>query len=218
MKMNKSRYIQLIHIGKSQLGWGDDLYRSILMKLTSKDSCKAMNVNELEKVLKHMQSKGFEIITKKRSGKSGKNSPMTRDIDPEDKIPLDKLRQVWVAMSHRGYLRDGSEAALLSWSNAQAKRMNKSVAIERLEWLRESMIHALIEQLKSWYVRLMAKDMNELAQDLKQLPLSDEELFSAKRFVFCAVGMFGKCNVEQLEAALNFTGQMLGKYEDVKNG
>ncbi|KZX01029.1 Rha family transcriptional regulator [Pseudoalteromonas luteoviolacea] len=216
MYSSKSKLIQLIHVGKTSLGWDEDLYRQVLVELTKKDSCKGMSVVELNKVLSHMKGKGFKVVTKKRG--KGRNSPITRDIDPEDKTPLDKLRQVWIAMSHRGYLRDGSEAALLNWSKAQAKRMNKNVAIERLEWLRASMIHALIEQLKSWYVREMAKDMNELAPDLKQLPLSDEELFSAKRFVFCAVGMFGKCNVEQLEAALNFTGQMLGKYEDVKNG
>ncbi|MBQ4852862.1 gp16 family protein [Pseudoalteromonas sp. MMG012] len=216
MYHSKSKLIQLIHVGKTSLGWDEDLYRQVLVELTKKESCKEMSVGELNKVLSHMKDKGFKVVTKKRG--KGRNSPITRDIDPEDKTPLDKLRQVWIAMSHRGYLRDGSEAALLTWSKAQAKRMNKNVAIERLEWLRASMVHALIEQLKSWYVRLMAKDMNELAPDLKQLPLCDEELFSAKRFVFCFVGKFEGCNVDQLEAALNFTGQMLGKYEGVKNG
>lgn len=214
MKMSKSRYIQLIHIGKSKLGWDDDLYRTVLLDLTNKDSCKDMGVSELDRVLKYMQRNGFEIITKKRGGK---NSPMTRDIAPEDKTPLDKLRQVWIAMSHRGYLRDGSEAALLNWSKSQAKRLNKNVAIERLEWLREPMLHALIEQLKSWYARLMAKDMNELAPDLKKLPLNDEEKFEAGRIVY-KYSNFSNCNVEQLESALNFTGLMLGRYEDAGNG
>ena len=180
MYLSKSKLIQLIHVGKTSLGWDEDLYRQVLVELTKKESCKGMNVGELNKVLSYMKDKGFKVVTKKRGGK---NSPMTRDIAPEDKTPLDKLRQVWIAMSHRGYLRDGSEAALLNWSKAQAKRMNKNVVIERLEWLRAPMVHALIEQLKSWYARLMAKDMKELAPDLKKLPLNDEEKFEAGRFV-----------------------------------
>ncbi|MEK0158651.1 regulatory protein GemA [Pseudoalteromonas piscicida] len=214
MYLSKSKLIQLIHVGKTSLGWDEDLYRQVLVELTKKESCKGMNVGELNKVLSYMKDKGFKVVTKKRGGK---NSPMTRDIAPEDKTPLDKLRQVWIAMSHRGYLRDGSETALLNWSKAQAKRMNKNVVIERLEWLRAPMVHALIEQLKSWYARLMAKDMNELAPDLKKLPLNDEEKFEAGRFVY-KYSNFSNCNVEQLESALNFTGLMLGRYEEAGNG
>ncbi|MCF2829804.1 MULTISPECIES: gp16 family protein [unclassified Pseudoalteromonas] len=212
MYLSKSKLIQLIHVGKTSLGWDEDLYRQNLVKLTKKESCKGMNLGELKRVLDHMKDKGFKVEAKK-SGK-GRNSPMTRDIAPEDKTPLDKLRQVWIAMSHRGYLRDGSEAALLNWSKSQAKRMNSNVAIECLEWLRAPMVHALIEQLKSWYARLMAKDMSELAPDLKKLPLNDEEKFEAGRFVY-KYSNFSNCNVEQLESALNFTGQMLGKYSEV---
>ncbi|PHI35945.1 GemA protein [Pseudoalteromonas sp. GCY] len=215
MYLSKSKLIQLIHVGKTSLGWDEDLYRQVLVELTKKESCKGMNVGELNKVLSHMKDKGFKVEAKK-SGK-GRNSPMTRDIAPEDKTPLDKLRQVWIAMSHRGYLRDGSEAALLNWSKSQAKRMNSNIAIERLEWLRAPMVHALIEQLKSWYARLMAKDMNELAPDLKKLPLNDEEKFEAARIVY-KYSNFSNCNVEQLESALNFTGLMLGRYEESSNG
>ncbi|NKC21608.1 DUF1018 domain-containing protein [Pseudoalteromonas sp. S4498] len=214
MYLSKSKLIQLIHVGKTSLGWDEDLYRQILVELTKKESCEGMNVGELNKVLSHMKDKGFKVVTKKRGGK---NSPMTRDIAPEDKTPLDKLRQVWIAMSHRGYLRDGSEAALLNWSKSQAKRMNSNVAIERLEWLRAPMVHALIEQLKSWYARLMAKDMKELVPDLKKLPLNDEEKFEAGRIVY-KYNNFSNCNVEQLESALNFTGLMLGRYEESSNG
>ncbi|MBD1584862.1 gp16 family protein [Pseudoalteromonas sp. S16_S37] len=212
MYLSKSRYIQLIHVGKGQLGWDEELYRQVLKQLTKKDSCRAMNLAELKLVLDHMKSKGFKVIAKKRSGK---NSPITRD--KEDKTQLDKLRQLWIAMKYRGYIKEGSEQALLNWSKNQAKRLNKNVAIERLEWLQPKMLHTLIEQLKCWYIRLMAKDMAELAPDLKALPLYKEEQVAAQRYVYDYSGKFQRCNVEQLEAALNFTGQMLGKYSEVSN-
>ncbi|ASD67687.1 gp16 family protein [Pseudoalteromonas piscicida] len=152
MYLSKSRYIQLIHIAKGQLAWDDELYRQVLTGLTKKKSCKDMNAGELKKVLDHMKDKGFKVEVKK-SGK-GRNSPITRDKEPKDKTPLDKLRQVWIEMAHAGLLRDGSEQALLSWAKGQAKRFNKGVAVERLEWLQPSMLHSLIEQLKQWRKRL----------------------------------------------------------------
>lgn len=206
MVMSKSRYIQLIHIAKSQLGWDDDLYRQVLSDLTKKTSCKNMNVTELKKVLGHMESKGFKVVTKKRG--KGKNSPITRD--KADKNQLDKLRQLWIAMKYRGYIKDGSEEALLKWSKSQAQRLNKNVAIERLEWLKDSMLHRLIEQLKKWYVRVMANDMDDLYPDLAALNFSEAD---HKEFTKCIDRPFSSCSVEALEQALDFTGLMLEKYE-----
>ncbi|TGE76062.1 regulatory protein GemA [Pseudoalteromonas sp. KS88] len=156
MRLSKSRYIQLIHIAKTQLAWDDELYRSILETLTSKCSCKEMTVPELDRVLEHMKSKGFKPVSKKRG--KGRNSPISRDRAPGEKTPLDKLRQTWIEMAHGGYLRDGSEQALLTWSKNQAKRFNRGVAVERLEWLDDSVLILLIEQLKKWYQRLVKQE------------------------------------------------------------
>ncbi|TMP27171.1 regulatory protein GemA [Pseudoalteromonas rubra] len=213
MKLSKSRLIQLIHVGKGKLQWDDAFYREILVHCTGKDSCSKMNAGELNKVLNYMKSKGFEVITKKRG--KGRNSPITRDKD--QKTPLDKLRQTWIAMKSRGYLRDGSEQALLNWSKSQAKRLNKGAAVERLEWLKPTMLHALIEQLKGWYQREMVTELKDLVPDLRALPLSGDEQHEAKSTVY-EHGNFSKCNVEQLEAALAFIGVMLGRYEEATNG
>ncbi len=153
--MTKSRYIQLIHIAKSQLGLDDDLYRSVLLDLTKKSSCKDMGIIELEKVLTYMKSKGFKPKAKK-SRKPG-NSPVSRNKKAGEKTALDKLRQVWIEMARNGLLKNGSEQALVNWSKGQAKRFNKGVPIERLEWLDADVIHFLIEQLKKWYKRLDPK-------------------------------------------------------------
>lgn len=49
--LNKPKLIQLIHIGKSKLCLDDDTYHSLLVAMTGKDSTKAMNIGELNKVL-----------------------------------------------------------------------------------------------------------------------------------------------------------------------
>lgn len=149
MQLSKTRYIQLIHIGKNQLLMSDFVYRALLSSLTGKDSCKDMNISELEKVFLNMKSLGFTPISNRNANK--KLSPKTRD--KSQKTQLDKLRQLWIAMAREGHLRDGSEQALLSWSKGQAKRFNKNISVERLEWLTPGMLHRLIEQLKQWHKR-----------------------------------------------------------------
>lgn len=145
------QYIQLIHIAKAQLGLDDDLYRSVLLSLTNKSSCSDMGAIELDKVLEYMKSKGFKPSSKKsRKG----HSPVSRNKKASEKTPLDKLRQVWIEMAYNGLLKDGSEQALLNWSKSQAKRFNKGVPVERMEWLDGDVVHFLIEQLKKWYKRL----------------------------------------------------------------
>ena len=63
----KSWYIKLIHIAKNQLQLDDDLYRANLNELTGKNSCSAMSIPELFKVLDHMKKSGFKISNKKET-------------------------------------------------------------------------------------------------------------------------------------------------------
>ncbi|MCG7545577.1 regulatory protein GemA [Pseudoalteromonas sp. MM17-2] len=157
MRLSKSRYIQLIHIAKNQLQLDDELYRQVLQDLTKKQSCKDMSVSELDEVLEHFKSKGFKPVSKK--GAKGL-SPMSRHKKPGEKTQLDKLRQTWIEMHRAGYIRDGSEVALLNWSKAQAKRWNKGIAVERLEWLTPEALGYLIEQLKRWHVRATTQEVS----------------------------------------------------------
>lgn len=68
MNTSRAKLIQLIHIGKSKLGLDDELYRQMLHSVTGVESCSAMNLAQLEAVLKHLHSKGFEPTTKKTFG------------------------------------------------------------------------------------------------------------------------------------------------------
>jgi len=147
----RARYIQLIHIGKSRLNLDDETYRSILMGCTQKNSCKGMSEQELERVLMRLKDMGFKPISKNRS--NAKYSPKSSDKKAFEKTQLDKLRQVWIEMNKAGFLRDGSEQGLLTWSKGQAKRFNKNEEVEKLEWLNPRMLHHLIEQLKQWQKR-----------------------------------------------------------------
>lgn len=160
-----SWYIKMIHVAKNQLSMDDASYRQSLFAITAKRSCSNMNTSELSQVLEFMKSKGFKLKPKK------KFSPKTSD--KPGKTPLDKLRQLWIQMSHEGFIRDGSETALNKWAMNQSQRLNNGVAIEKLEWLTPKLVHALIEQLKQWHFRLIDKAFPSIYKEVLLLNQED---------------------------------------------
>lgn len=55
----KRNLIRIVHTGKSRLGWDDETYRDVLVRLTGHRSASACSEAELEKVVAWMRSAGF---------------------------------------------------------------------------------------------------------------------------------------------------------------
>lgn len=144
--MDKKRLIQLVHIAATQLGHDAELSKQIKIDVTGKSSCKNMTITELNALYKHYKNSGFKPVSKK---------PFVKRDASKKADMLDKLRQLWVEMNAQGLLYDGSFTALEKWAANQSKRLNKGVAITKLEWLPARQQHALIEQLKQWQQRLI---------------------------------------------------------------
>lgn len=139
--LNKPKLIQLIHIGKSQLHLDDDTYRSLLVGMTGKDSTKAMNIYELNKVLARLKQLGFVVTHKKKDPKP---------IDDKASLYIERqiklIRHLWLELHGLGAVRNGSEEALASYIQNQTQ-----TAIESLDSEQASNI---IERLKNWRKRL----------------------------------------------------------------
>ncbi|UXZ04839.1 gp16 family protein [Moraxella nasicaprae] len=139
--LNRPKLIQLIHIGKSQLHLDDDTYRSLLMSMTGKDSTKAMNIGELNKVLARLKQLGFVVTHKKKDPKP---------IDDKASLYIERqiklIRHLWLELHELGAVRNGSEQALASYIKNQTQ-----TAIEALDSEQASNI---IERLKNWRKRL----------------------------------------------------------------
>lgn len=139
--LNRPKLIQLIHIGKSKLCLDDDTYRSLLVGMTGKDSTKAMNIYELNKVLARLKQLGFVVTHKKKDPKH---------IDDKASLYIERqiklIRHLWLDLHALGAVRNGSEEALASYIKNQTQ-----TAIETLDSEQASNI---IERLKNWRKRL----------------------------------------------------------------
>jgi len=103
----RKKLIQLVHIGKSQMGLPDDAYRAFLESVANRNSCADMSARQLEAVLRVMRKHGFPIEA--------------RRVKPEEKgratfEQLEYIKGMWAACA-----RNKSEAAMRAFVNRIAK-------------------------------------------------------------------------------------------------
>jgi phage gp16-like protein len=100
-KTRRNSLIQLIHVGKSKLGWDDEAYRAFLGGVCGKDSAADMTEQELNVALSVMRKQGFEAVA--------------RRVKPEERgraslAQLEYIKGMWAVCA-----RNKSEAAMLSF-------------------------------------------------------------------------------------------------------
>ncbi len=132
--------IRKIHVAKRELGLDEDRYRSLLLGVTNKDSCKIMNLQELDAVLKAMQKDGFVVKVKK--GKATRK--------PENSPEQKKIWAIWFSLVEAGKVTNSTRAL-----NAFIKRQT---GIESIDWIKSSAdADRVIEGLKAIQKRVGAK-------------------------------------------------------------
>lgn len=126
MQQNSNGLKAKIHVAKTQLGLDDDTYRALLRRETGKDSCAAMNLRELEKVLSAMVRQGFQP-TRPNPGRR-----------PSPRGSADAMiRKVEALLLDNG----------LTWAYAHgmAKRM---FGVDQVHWLPDAKLHKLVAALQ----------------------------------------------------------------------
>lgn len=137
MKFNKkTKLIQLIHIGKTQLGLDDELYREVLESTTGKNSSKLLTVQQLEAVLDRMKQLGFTVESKEKAGVK------TLADDAQSKL----IRHLWLQLHTAGQVRNSSEKAL-------AKFVENKVGVSALQFLSSKNADMIITHLRQWCKR-----------------------------------------------------------------
>lgn len=135
--LDRKKLIQLIHVAKSQLHLDDDTYRASLIRITSKNSTKAMTIPELNKVLDDFKTKGFKVAPQK----AGK---LKKADDDQSKL----IRHLWLSLHALGEVRDPRESALANY-------VKRQTGVQFLQWLTMSQASTVIESLKKWEMRIL---------------------------------------------------------------
>lgn len=144
---NKQKYIQLIHIAKQQLNMDEYSYRSMLERLTAKNSTTKMTLVELSKVLHELEQKGFKVRSKKGY------SPKTKSAVVKSNI-TNKIRAVWIAMGQDNVIEDSSERALNAYMHKIINK-NRNILMLNVQSLEQYEAGRLLEILKNWHKRVL---------------------------------------------------------------
>ena len=150
MYQTKPKLIQLIHIAKQKLAMDEFSYRAMLDRVTGKTSCKEMSVAELMKVEAEMEAKGFKKTSRRNHSPSRKSAVVKSNI-------AHKIRAIWIEMSKKGLVRDGSETALNKWVrgvvNPIYQKRGQNLQILNVGALDDQMASLVLEMLKRWQAR-----------------------------------------------------------------
>ena len=137
MKFNKkTKLIQLIHVGKKQLGLDDDLYREVLESCTGKTSSKLLSIPQLESVLTRMKQLGFQVESKDKTG--------VKNLADDAQSKL--IRYLWLQLHNAGQVRNSDEKAL-------AKFVENKVGVSALQFLSTKNANMIITHLRQWCKR-----------------------------------------------------------------
>lgn len=121
----RNKKIQLIHIGKSSLGWSDDVYRDVLYRITGCTSSKGCKLELLDKVLDYMKGQGFTPEKKKHGRKPSVSAGRTRTLNKIEALLADAERP-W------------------DYAESMSQRMFQQRVIE---WLDDSQLTKLMQAL-----------------------------------------------------------------------
>ena len=135
MRFDKTKkLVQLIHIGKAQLGFDDELYRDLIEAMTGKTSTTQLTVPQLEAVLDRLKQLGFAV----------KKTPGVKNLASDDQSRL--IRHLWLILHAAGEVRNPSELALANF-------IQKQTGISALQFLSTDSASKVIERLKQWCKR-----------------------------------------------------------------
>jgi phage gp16-like protein len=104
-----------IHIGKSQLGMDEELYRAMLLTIGGVKSSKDLMPEGLNKVIRHLEQSGAKFSQKKKIGRKPHNLP-------SESARVPKLKKIEALLSEAGRPWE--------YANAMAKQMYKKDALE----------------------------------------------------------------------------------------
>lgn len=134
--------IAAIHVAKKQLGLDDDTYRAVLVRVTGKDSTRAMSEAERQRVVEEFRKRGF---TKASNGARKRLQGRFAS----------KLQALWIAAWNLGVVADRDDAALIVF-------VRRQTGIDHVRFVHDPDDAAkAIDALKAWLAREAGVDWSQ---------------------------------------------------------
>ncbi|MDO8431777.1 MAG: regulatory protein GemA [Candidatus Binatus sp.] len=144
-----------IHIAAKQLHLDEDVYRSIVRRVSAKfrgtpvESSGKLNARERAALISELTSFGFKVAPPR---KRNPNWIETRDLH------LRKLLALWGELARTGEMKDSSKAALRRF-------VNRATGKDAIQWLSPEECNKVIEMLKAWRKRLDGAEAEAVVSD-----------------------------------------------------
>lgn len=129
-----------IHVGAKRLGFDDETYRDFLFRVTGRRSAAELDSVGRARVIEALRQFGF-----KRTPAAEK---LARRMADDRQLAM--IHGLWRQLQYAGALKDASERYLSAF-------IKKMTGIERAEWLAPEEAVKVIEGLKAWRDRVLAK-------------------------------------------------------------
>ncbi len=146
-----SAVMKAIHVGRKALGLDEDDYRALLVRVTGKDSLRAMNERERQAVVQDMRAHGFSpqaVSTSHRVSTSLDMNGGKIGLGRRLEGPFaGKMLALWLSAYELGVVRKRSADALVAF-------VERQTGIAHLNWVREGRdANRAIEALKAMIAR-----------------------------------------------------------------
>lgn len=151
---NRNPMLAKVHIAKKELGLDDETYREVLSRVTGKTSSAGLKDHQLDAVLTEFKRLGW----KPKPAKAKPGGPRPR---PEsDKPHVRKVFAIWTDMCQVGIPVIANRAGLIAFVQRMTKTEQRPAGLSDPEWLSPDDANKVVEGLKAWRKRELAKRGN----------------------------------------------------------
>jgi len=143
--MPRDPVLAMIHKAKADLALPEDCYRALLARITGQETSKGLSGAQVDAVLTEFKRLGWQP----KPGK-GKATEGPRYRPASDKPEVRKVFALWADMCRAGIPRHPTRAGLLAY-------VRRMTGVDDPEWLNQEQAQIVIEGLKSWRARELAR-------------------------------------------------------------
>ncbi len=147
--MSRNPLLAKVHIARKELGLDEDSYRAILERVTGNSSAAGLTDRQLDAVLGEFKRLGWTP--------PGAGTGASRYRAASGTAHVRKVFALWSDMCRQGIPETPTRAGLLAFVRRMTKTDQRPDGLDDPEWLLPAEANQVVEGLKAWRRRALAK-------------------------------------------------------------